>query len=116
MRLITDIGQEARQLIRIETEDNIAFQFYLMYSNIRQGWFWSLAYDDFAINSCRLNLNPNILHRYRHALPFGLMCATDDSLKVNPFRIDDFVSGRIKLLSMTAQEADEIELAVYGQI
>jgi hypothetical protein len=109
MRLITGLDQAAKQLIRIETEDNFVFQFLLQYSVNRQGWFWSLAYNDWAINGCRLNLNRNILHRYSYKLPFGLMCSTEEPALINPYRIDDFESGRIKLYSMTKTEA-----ATYG--
>lgn len=114
MRLITGIDQTAKQLLSIETENNYNFQFLLQYSTNRQGWFWSLAYNNWAINGCRLNLAPNILHRYSYALPFGLMCYTDDPLLVNPYRLDDFESGRIKLYSMTDVEALALNTSLYG--
>lgn len=114
MRLITGLDQTAKQLIRIETENNFVFQFLLQYSVNRQGWFWSLAYNDWAINGCRLNLNPNILHRYSYKLPFGLMCFTEEPKLINPYRIDDFESGRIKLYSMTKDETIALNLALYG--
>jgi hypothetical protein len=114
MKLITGLDQTARQLIRIQTEDNYDFQFLLQYSVNRQGWFWSLAYNDFAVNGCRLNLNPNILHRYSYKLPFGLMCLTDEPQVINPYRLDDFESGRIKLYSLTKDETIAINLATNG--
>ena len=113
MRLITGLDSSSKQLITIETEDGYFFQVLLQYSTNRQGWFWSLAYNNFAVNGCRLNLTPNILHRYQYALPFGLMCVTDDPQQVNPYRLDDLESGRIKLYSMTKAEAIALNTAVY---
>lgn len=115
MRLITGLDSSSKQTINITTEDNYSFQLLLSYSVNRQGWFWSFAYNDFAVNSCRLNIGANILHRYKHAVPFGLMVLTEDPQIVNPYRLDDLESGRIKLYSLSAAEAAQIELELYGQ-
>jgi len=115
MRLITGLDSSSKQLITISTEDNYTFQLLLTYSTNRQGWFWSMAYNNFAVNNCRLNIGANILHRYRHALPFGLMCVSEEPKSVNPYRLDDLESGRIKLYSLSAAEATQIETDFYGQ-
>lgn len=115
MRLITGLDSSSKQLINITTEDNYSFQFVLNYSVNRQGWFWSLAYNNFAVNSCRLNIGANILHRYRHAVPFGLMCVNENPQIVNPYRLDDLESGRIKLYTLSAAEAAQLELDLYGK-
>lgn len=113
MNLIDNISSSPKQSIRIQTEDNIIFQFLLQFSEINQCWFWSLAYNNWAINGCRLSLSPNILDRYKYALPFGIACITEES-QVDPFRIDDFITGRIKLITMTKEEADSVRNIVYG--
>lgn len=115
MRLITGLDSSSKQLLTVTTEDNYTFQFLLNYSTNRQGWFWSLAYNNFAVNNCRLNINPNILHRYTYALPFGILCVSDDAKQVNPYRLDDLESGRIKLYSLSATEVAEVESTFYGQ-
>lgn len=115
MRLITGLDSSSKQLINIVTEENYSFQLLLQYSTNRQGWFWSLAYNNFAVNSCRLNIGPNILHRYKYALPFGLMCVSDEPKQINPYRLDDLESGRIKLYSLSNAEVTQIETDFYGQ-
>jgi hypothetical protein len=115
MRLITGFDSSSKQLITITTEDNYTFQFLLSYSTNRQGWFWSMAYNNFAVNNCRLNIGANILHRYKHTLPFGLMCTSDEPKLINPYRLDDLESGRIKLYSLSVDETSQVETDFYGQ-
>lgn len=115
MKLITGLDSSSKQLASITTEENYTFQFLLNYSVNRQGWFWSLAYNNFAVNNCRLNIGVNILHRYNHALPFGLICTAEDPKQVNPYRLDDLESGRIKIYSLTTAEVAQIETDFYGQ-
>jgi hypothetical protein len=115
MRLITGLDSSSKQLVTITTEDNYTFQLLLNYSTNRQGWFWSMAYNNFAVNNCRLNIGINILHRYKYALPFGLICTSDEPKLVNPYRLDDFESNRIKLYSLSAVEAAQVETDFYGQ-
>lgn len=114
MRLITGLDSSSKQTISITTEDNYTFQLLLNYSTNREGWFWSLAYSNFAVNNCRMTIGANILHRYAYALPFGLMCLTEDPQIVNPYRLDDLESGRIKLYSLSAAEVAELNTAIYG--
>lgn len=112
---LTDITSSPRQTLRIKTEDNFVFQFLLQFSTVNQCWIWSLAYNNWAINGCRLTLLPDILHRYSYILPFGIMCMTEDPAKVDPFRLDDFVSGRVKLFVMTKEEAQNLNERAYGE-
>jgi hypothetical protein len=114
MRLITGLDDSPSQIISITTETGLTFDLLLNYSVNRQSWFWSVTYNDFGVNGCQLTIGENILHRYKHALPFGLACLTDDSILVNPFRIDDFSTGRIKLYSLSQSDVDSIEKAIYG--
>lgn len=115
MRLITGLDSSSKQLINVVTEENYSFQLLLNYSVNRQGWFWSLAYNNFAVNNCRLNIGANILHRYNYTLPFGLMCISEEPKLINPYRLEDLESGRIKLYSLSSVEVAELETRFYGQ-
>ncbi len=116
MRLLTEISNDYRQQFSITTEENYTFDFLLEYKISQQSWFWSLAYNNFAVNGIRLVLNPNILRQYKAYLPFGIWCNTDDALKADPFLANDLITGgRIQLYTLTKAEVLEIEKQIYGQ-
>lgn len=116
MRLLNEISNDYRQQFSVTTEENYTFQFLLEYKINQQSWFWSLSYNNFAVNGIRLVLNPNILRQYKAYLPFGIWCNTDSALKVDPFLVDDLiVDGRIQLYTLTNAEVLAIEKQVYGQ-
>ena len=57
---------------------------------------------------------PNILTRSKNTLPFGLSVTVADNYE--PFLINDFSSGRVKMFLLTSAEVQEIDdMIVTGE-
>ncbi len=112
MRLLTEISDDYKQQFQVTTEDNKVFTLSLEYMPNQQSWFFSLAYNNFSLNGQRLVLDPSLLRRFIAYLPFGMACICDDP-QVDPFLLDDFKSGRIKLYTMTLDEVTQLEKTLY---
>ena len=76
-------------------------------------WYYDISYNDITINCNKVVLTPNSLRQFRKILPFGLMFYTDGN--VEPFKIDDFSSGRIKMGILNADEVKQAEEEIYNR-
>ncbi len=112
MRLVTQVSDDFKQAFRITTEDNITFDFSLSYNENRQGWFWGLTYNNITINGQGLVIDPSFLRRFKAYLPFGMACKADGE-QIDPFLLKDFITGRIKIYTMTLAEVELLEKEVY---
>lgn len=112
MKQIIEISDDPNQSFDVVTEDNQVFQLQLNYSDQQQGWFYSIVFEDFTLNSSRLVTSFNILRPYSNILPFGIGIATEDGSE--PIFIDDFSTGRVSFFLLTETEVQEVEERVYG--
>ena len=115
MLQLTQLTDDYSQQYSITTEDNYVFDFLLEFKVSQTSWFWSLAYNNFAINGQRLVLDPNLLRRFNAYTPFGLSCVTFNALKADPFSVTDFTSTRIQMFTLTQTEVNQINNQLYGQ-
>lgn len=111
--LTPNISNDFSQQFEFVTEANQTFSFSLNYLEGQQQWFYSLQYNNFQINNQRLVIDPNFLRRFKGMLPFGISCFAAGA-DVDPFLLNDFVSGRIQLLLLTQAEVNTLETELYG--
>lgn len=114
MRILDIFSDNFSQEYTITTEANQIFTFSVDYVESQQSWFYSLKYNNFQLNNQRLVLDPNFLRRFKAYLPFGIACVSTSD-EVDPFLLNDLISGRIQLLLLTAAEVAEAEKTIYGQ-
>lgn len=114
MRILDIFSDNFSQEYTITTEDNQVFTFSVEYLEGQQSWFYSLAYNNFQLNNQRLVLDPNFLRRFKAYLPFGIACLAPAD-QVDPFLLNDLISGRIQLLLLTEAEVKVAEKTIYGQ-
>jgi hypothetical protein len=112
MKQITEITDDYNQKLDIVTEDNQSFELKLTYSDQQQGWFYSIAFEDIAINGSRLVTGANILRSYQNVLPFGIAVTTDDLSE--PVFLDDFSTQRVGFFLLTEEEVQGIETDFYN--
>lgn len=104
---ITEITNDAKQKLNFVGENGEKIVFTLDYQPFQQNWIFSLTYLDFFVSGCSLKNSANILKQYDNILPFGISCSVRDG--TDPYYIDDFTTGRVKITLLTASEAEEIK-------
>lgn len=112
MLQITGLTSDYRQNFQFLTSNNEQVDFKLYYYITQQSWFFDFKYKDYECKGQRAVLTPNALRHLKNIIPFGLAFYSED--KVEPIFIDDFESGRVKILILSNEEVAEVELDVYG--
>lgn len=112
MQVITTLTSSPNQLHRLVLENNETADFRLYFSARMEEWFYDITYKNLTINCSKVVLTPNSLRQFRRIIPFGIAFFSDGD--VEPFRIDDFSSGRIQMGILTADEVKQVEEEVYN--
>ena len=74
-----------------------------------------IKYKNFIAKGLKIVRGPNIIKRNINVLPFGITVSVSDNLE--PFLINDFVSGRVSLFLLTQEECIVMdEMIVDGAI
>ena len=107
---LTDYPNQRHQLV-LENRENADFRLYFL--GRQRSWFYDISYKDITINCNKVVLTPNSLRQFKNILPFGITFYTDGN--VEPFKIDDFSSGRIKMAVLNSDEIKQIEKEVYNR-
>ena len=113
MDTITTLTEYPNQLHTLVLEDNNTAEIRLQYFARMQAWYLDLTFENTTINGLKVVLYPNLLRQFRKYLPFGLMVYTDNEL-VEPFEIEAFSSGRVKIGILNSDEVEEIETDIYN--
>lgn len=112
MQEITSITSSPNQRMTLVLENNDTVDFRLYYSVRQQSWFYDLTYNDTTVNCSRVVLTPNSLRQFKRILPFGIGFSADSF--VEPFSIDDFSTGRVKMFILNSNEVEEIESEIFN--
>lgn len=114
MRQILEFTDDPFQTAEIPLEDkNGTASITLYWAPTQQSWYFDIAYNDFVSNGNKLCLGPNILRSFNHILPFGLMLVSSDLLE--PYKIDDFITQRVKIFVLNSTEIKQFERLVYNE-
>lgn len=111
MRLIDELTAEARQQYNIVGEDGEEIELLLWYAPTQQSWYFNVTNEDFTLQGAQLTYSPNILRSYRNLLSFGFGVTVTDGL--DPFYLDDFISGRVQLYLLNRSDVAEIETRLF---
>ena len=71
-----------------------------------QFWTLSTVYSGVECNGLKLALGT--LHMRSRNMPFDFVVVDDGGSGVDPFSVDDFASGRCRLMMLERQDMDEI--------
>lgn len=114
MKEITEITNDYKQQLAPTLEDNSVFNLDLRYKKQEECWFYSITYGNLIIKNSKLVLSSNLLNQWKNILPFGLAClSSDEAAKTSdPFLLNDFSSGRVKLYILTKDELAQMEDAL----
>lgn len=107
---ITDYPNQRHQLV---LENGESADFHLYFCGRQMSWYYDITYNELTINCNKVVLCPNSLRQFKNIIPFGITFFTDGY--VEPFKLDDFSSGRIKMAILDSDEVQQIEEEVYNQ-
>ena len=77
----------------------------LRYMPTVQRWFMDLGYGDFSLSGYKIFRSQNILDKFINILPFGIMI----DCNFEPFLIDDFESGRVRMYLLDSGEISQVD-------
>lgn len=112
MQQITSITNSSNQKMTLVLENNETVDFRLYYLARQQSWFYDFTYNNLTVNCSRVVLTPNALRQFKRIIPFGISFDADSF--VEPFNINDFSSGRIRMYVLTSDEVKQIESEIYN--
>lgn len=112
MNEITSLTNDPRQSFSVPIDGGEMAQFKLYYYITQKSWFFDLSYGNYTANGSRVVLTPNALRHLKDIIPFGVAFIAQGM--VEPFDIEDFASGRVKMCILNKSEVEEIESTIYG--
>jgi hypothetical protein len=112
MKLIDDITSDAYQVHHIVLDDGSVIDFTLRFMPAVERWSYDLTYGSMTIMGGILCNHPNFIRQFRRIVPFGISCTVTDGTE--PFMIDDFISGRVKIYVLTESEVLSVESDIIG--
>lgn len=112
MKQITTLTSSPNQRHQLILDNNESVDFLLYYSARQQAWYFDFTYKETTAKCLKVVLTPNALRCFRRTLPFGIGFDTNGS--VEPFQLDDFSSGRVKMYVLNSEDVQTIEQEVYN--
>jgi hypothetical protein len=94
MREITNITSDADQRHIIDLEGNEIIFDLRFYPTIEQ-WCFNVEYQDRFVKGVKLSLS--VVHMANFNFPFDFFVEDTSNTGIDPFKIDDFLTGRCRL-------------------
>lgn len=110
---ITTLTNEPKQRHTLVLENNETVDFRLYFSTRCESWYFDFAYNDFICSGLKVVLSPNVLRQFKRILPFAFAFISQNN--VEPFRIDDFSSGRVSMYILNEDDIALIEEEIYNE-
>jgi len=77
-----------------------------------QIWNMDITSGSFTAQGIPLVASPNLLRQWRNIIPFGMACA--NIYKLDPYQLNDFVSGNSTLYLLDSTDVQNVENGIYG--
>lgn len=113
MELINSLTDEARQAFTYNIDGGEQLSVTLYYYPTQRSWFFDFSYGSYTCNGERVVLTWNALRHLKHIIPFGIAFLADSLAE--PYAIDDFSSGRVRMYILNQEEVTDIESEIYGE-
>lgn len=107
MQLITQLTDNPTQTMKLVLDTKELVQFDLRFMPTQRSWYCNVIYKEIELYGLKVALFPNILRHFKNMLPFGIMFKSNDH--VEPFKLDDFTTGRVQMYVLNADEVEQIE-------
>lgn len=110
--LLANITNFANQSMVLQLPNGETADLVLVFDATSERWVIDVSYSNTIIKGKGLCCYPNVLRQWRKVIPFGLACTTRD--QTDPFTVNDFVTGRVGLFLLTAEDVLAVEATVFG--
>lgn len=105
MRELRDLTSEAHQEhLIVLNDDEVTLE--MRFLSVTQIWVINVFYKNRSIIGVKLSLG--VLHIFAKNLPFDFIVTDNSGLGVDPYAIDDFVSGRCSLFILDPSDMEAI--------
>lgn len=99
---ITDDAHQQHIVITDDQEITLTLRFL----PVVQAWFFDVSYGGRSASGFRLALN--VLHMQSQNFPFDFIVEDTSGRDIDPFRLDDFATGRCNLYMLQSEDMAEI--------
>lgn len=111
MKQITSITNEPYQQHQLVLDNNETVLFTLRFLPRQQAWYFDFTYNEITARRLKVVLTPNALRCFRRIIPFGIAFSSNGY--VEPFQLNDFSSGRLKLYVLNSEDVLTVESEIY---
>lgn len=112
MLLINEFTDNPTQSCSFPLETRESVDFKMFFLPTQKSWYFNIKYKEFECNGNKLVLGANILRCFKNRIPFGLMVQAGNGIE--PYKLDDFTTGRVKVYVLSADEVKQVENAVFN--
>lgn len=112
IRVLNTLTDNAYQTVSFVTNKGEPVKLTLRYIPSQQSWFLDVESDSLTVYGLTLATFVNILDPYHNNISWGLYIWSKDGF--DPYRIDDFASGRIRIAVIEDLENAVIEEFLNG--
>lgn len=109
---ITNLTNFADQVAQLQLPDGSTATMELIFNGATERWTMNVSYGTFTATQIGVCCYPNMLRQWEEILPFGIAFTTAD--QTDPFDINDFVSGRVSVYLLNADDIATINTVVFG--
>src|SRR5690606_22971332 len=112
MKRLDRLTADPKQRYSVPLDDGGSFTLYLQYLPRQQMWMANVSQGDFVANGILLTTYPNVMRQYRNLIQVGIAVLSDDA--TDPRYVDDFVTGRIRLYVLNADDVQAVEDDIFS--
>lgn len=95
VRVLSTLNDNAYQSVSFDTNAGERVKLIFRYIPSQETWFFDVESDSLTVRGLALTAFVNLLDAYQNKITWGLYVWTQDGY--DPWRIDDFVTGRIRV-------------------
>lgn len=111
MKLINRITEDPIQRMFLTGNGGQRIEMTLRYMPTQRAWIADFLQGSFELKGVRVVNSINLLRSFKNVIDFGIQCDTTNNL--DPYFVDDFLTGRAQLYLLTADEVQDIEKAFF---
>lgn len=112
MQQLNTLTDDADQVLTMSLPDGSVLKMEFIYRAGVQRWVVNISHPLLALNGFNLALGPNVLRAWRNLISFGMLITAVD--QVDPVQISDFLTGRVGVYILTADEVAQVESELYA--
>ena len=109
---IKTLSGDASQKLTVVNEDSLAIDLVFRFLPSQNIWLYNVIQEDFRANGLTLVVSPNTLLKFHNLILFGIACISTDGF--DPYKIDDFSSGRISVFVLTQEEKNSVTEDIFN--